>query len=177
MSNMGDHFPRAAKYDEASANSMGPNVLFLTEALCSRLDLEPGMRVLDLGCGKAISSIFLAREFDVQVWATDLWVKPTQNWKRIREAKVEDKVFPIYAEARALPYANDFFDAVISIDAYHYFGTDALYLGGHLLSLLKRGGWIGIVAPGLMAEIDGSPPAHLHQWIQDWDDPGQFFSF
>ncbi len=25
---------------------------------------------LDLGCGRAITSIFLAKEFDVQVWAT-----------------------------------------------------------------------------------------------------------
>ena len=29
------------------------------------MELEPGMRVLDMGCGKAISSIFLAKEFDV----------------------------------------------------------------------------------------------------------------
>ena len=35
--------------------------------------LEPGMRVLDLGCGKGLSSIFLAKEFGVQVWAADLW--------------------------------------------------------------------------------------------------------
>ena len=29
------------------------------------------MRVLDLGCGRAMSSIFLRREFGVQVWATE----------------------------------------------------------------------------------------------------------
>jgi hypothetical protein len=29
--------------------------------------------VLDLGCGRASSSIFLRREFGVQVWAADLW--------------------------------------------------------------------------------------------------------
>jgi cyclopropane fatty-acyl-phospholipid synthase-like methyltransferase len=36
------------------------------------MDLKPSMRVLDLGCGRAMSSIFLHREFDVQVWAVDL---------------------------------------------------------------------------------------------------------
>jgi len=36
------------------------------------LTLRPGMRVLDLGCGTALTSIFLAREYDVEVWATDL---------------------------------------------------------------------------------------------------------
>jgi len=31
---------------------------------------------------------------------------------------VEDRVFPFKAEAHNLPYANNFFDAAISIDAY-----------------------------------------------------------
>ena len=63
-------FPRSSKYDPAWVieNEMGPNVLWLTEFLCEALDLTPGMRVLDLGCGKALSSIFLAREFKVQVF-------------------------------------------------------------------------------------------------------------
>ncbi len=42
---------------------MGPNVLWLTEALSQVMELKRGMRVLDMGCGKAVSSIFLAREF------------------------------------------------------------------------------------------------------------------
>ena len=69
-------FPRSAKYDTAWTieNMMGPNVLWLTESLGQMMELRPGMRVLDLGCGTAISSIFLSREFDLQVWATDLWV-------------------------------------------------------------------------------------------------------
>ena len=58
---------------------MGPNVLWLTEALTQVLPLEPGMRVLDLGCGAAISSIFLARELGVQVWAADLWIEPRRT--------------------------------------------------------------------------------------------------
>ena len=41
---------------------------------------------LDLGCGKGLSSIFLAREFGVEVWAADLWIKPTENYKRFIEA-------------------------------------------------------------------------------------------
>jgi cyclopropane fatty-acyl-phospholipid synthase-like methyltransferase len=37
------------------------------------------MRVLDLGCGRAATSIFLRREFGVQVWATDLWTNASEN--------------------------------------------------------------------------------------------------
>ena len=86
-----DRFPRSARYDPAwvHTNEMGPNVLWMTEALSQVMAIKPGMRVLDLGCGTAMSSIFLAKEFSVQVWATDLWIKATDNLKRIREAKAE----------------------------------------------------------------------------------------
>ena len=62
----------------ASASG-GANALWLTEWLTEGLDLKPGMRVLDLGCGRANSSIFLHREFGVQVWATDLWFSASEN--------------------------------------------------------------------------------------------------
>lgn len=65
------------------------------------------------------------------MWATDLWIDASENYRRIGAAGVEDRVFPIGAEAHALPFAAGFFDAMVSIDAYHYFGTDDLYLESH----------------------------------------------
>ena len=151
---MTDLFPRSAAYDEdwVNENRMGPNVLWLAESVAERMTLEPGMRVMDLGCGKALSSVFLAREFGVEVWATDLWIKPAENWERIREAGLEGQVHPIYAEAHQLPYAEGFFDAIVSLDAYHYFGTADLYLE-NLAQFLRPGGEIGIVCPGFRREI------------------------
>ncbi len=55
-------------------NLMGPNALWLAEALSQVMDLQAGTQVLVMGCGKATSSIFLAREIQLQIWATDLWV-------------------------------------------------------------------------------------------------------
>ncbi len=149
-------------------NLMGPNALWLAEALSQVMDLQPGMRVLDMGCGRAISSIFLAREFSVQVWATDLWIGASDNWERIREAGAQDSVFPIHAEAHALPYAHEFFDALVSLDAYHYFGTDDLYLGT-FARFVPPGGQVGIVVPGLRHELSGGLPDHLASgWQWDW---------
>jgi SAM-dependent methyltransferase len=155
-------FPRSNGYDPAwvLAHQMGPNALWLLEWLCEALPLEPGMRVLDLGCGKGLTSIFLAREMGVHVWATDLWVGADPNWQRIREAGAADRVCPIHAEAHALPFAEGFFDAVVSIDAYHYFGTDDLYLG-YLARFVRTGGILGVVVPGLMQPIEGEIPPHL----------------
>jgi SAM-dependent methyltransferase len=163
--------PRSERYELrwAMEHCMGPNALWLTEDLTDRMGLLPGMRILDLGCGKALSSIFLAREFDMQVWAFDLWVVATENWNRVLEAGESHRVFPIHGEAHALPFAEGFFDAAVSVDAYHYFGTDDLYLAEYLAPLVRPGGQIGIVVPGIAEEIDGTLPAHLAvHWPPDF---------
>jgi cyclopropane fatty-acyl-phospholipid synthase-like methyltransferase len=165
-----DQFPRSARYDPGwvMKNLMGPNVLWLAEAMSQVMTLEPGMRVLDMGCGKALSSIFLTREFGVRVWATDLWIAATDNWQRICAAGLQDQITPIHAEAHALPFADGFFDAAISLDAYHYFGTNDLYLG-YYSRFVRPGGQIGIVVPGLDHEFSESVPEHLAPyWERDF---------
>jgi cyclopropane fatty-acyl-phospholipid synthase-like methyltransferase len=165
-----ERFPRSTGYDAKWVidNLMGPNVLWLAEFLGEAMTLSTGMRVLDMGCGKAVSSIFLAREFGVQVWATDLWIAADENRRRIEEAGMADRVFPIHAEAHALPFAGGFFDAAVSLDAYHYFGTDDLYLG-YYSRFVKPGGQIGIVVPGLTQEIGADIPTHLApHWVWDF---------
>lgn len=176
-----NRFPLSSKYDPqwVLENEMGPNALWLAEWLCGAMDLKPGMRVLDMGCGRAMTSIFLAKEFGVKVWANDLWISATDNWQRVREAKLENSVFPIHAEARNLPYAEGFFDALVSLDSYHYYGTDDLYLK-YFSRFVKFGGQIGIVVPALMREFEGEVPEHLTRETPSgsrfWD-PAECFSF
>lgn len=163
-------FPRASAYNPEwvlAHASGGANSLWLTEWAASALELQPGMRVLDLGCGKAASSIFLSREFDVQVWATDLWFSATENAERIRDAGVADRVFPIHADARSLPFAAGFFDAIVSIDAFPYFGTDDLYLN-YVVQFVREGGQLAHAGAGLMKEVSEEVPEHLQgMWSQD----------
>lgn len=161
-----ERFPRSSKYHPewiVASVSGGANALWMTEWLAEALDLRPGMRVLDLGCGRAASSIFLRRELGVEVWATDLWFSASENLQRVRDAGVEDGVYPIQADARSLPFAADFFDAVVCIDSYIYFGTDDLYLN-YLARFVKPGGPVGIAGAGLIREIDEAVPEHLREW-------------
>jgi SAM-dependent methyltransferase len=159
-------FPRSSAYHPEwvlAHASGGANALWITEWLTTAMDLRAGMRVLDLGCGLASSSIFLHREFGVQVWATDLWFSAGENIQRIRDAGVADHVFPIHADARALPFAPGFFDAIVSIDSFPYYGTDALYLN-YLANFVKPDGQIGVAGAGVVREVEGAIPEHLQAW-------------
>ncbi|MBZ9570591.1 methyltransferase domain-containing protein [Methanobrevibacter sp. TMH8] len=163
-------YPKTEKYESKwiEENWMGPNPLQLLEELCNNMNLSPGMKVLDMGCGKGLTSIFLAKEFDVTVFANDLWIDPTENLERFKEAGVDDKVFPLKAEAHGLPYAEGFFDAAIAIDSYQYYGADEIYFPVTFSKLVKQGGQFGIVCPGLMQEFKkGYPETHESFWYED----------
>ena len=167
-------YPRTEKYDPAwiEENWMGPNPLQLLEELCANMKLSQGMKVLDMGCGKGLTSVFLAKEFGVTVFANDLWIDPAENLQRFSAAGVDGKVFPFRAEAHALPYANGFFDAAIAIDSYHYYGADELYFPCTFARLVKPGGQFGIVVPGLAREFkNGYPDTMKSFWT------GEMFSF
>jgi len=149
-------------------NMMGPNSMKIIEELSESLRLEKNMRVLDLGCGKGLTSIFLAKEYDVTVFATDLWISATENYERIKSMGLEDKIIPIHSEAHDLPFAHEFFDLAISVDAYHYFGIEADYLTKHFAPLVKKGGQIAVAVPGLKKEFTNGIPAELlPYWIDD----------
>lgn len=167
---MSQQLPRSTKYDLkwilANASG-GANCLWLTEWLTERMNLHSGMRILDLGCGRAVSSIFLHREFGVQVWATDLWFSATDNFKVIRDAGADHAVFPIHSDARTLPFAVEFFDAIISIDSFPYYGTDDRYLA-YLARFLRPGGQLGIAGAGLVQEVESIPPHLSDWWEQDF---------
>jgi SAM-dependent methyltransferase len=165
-------FPRSSRYDASwmIGNQMGPNALWLLEWLCERLPLAPGMRVLDLGCGKAMTSVFLAKEFGLNVHAVDLWMDPDASWRRVVAAGAADHVCPMRAEAHALAFAAGYFDAVVSVDAYQYFGTDLLYLD-YLARFLRPGGLLGIVVPGLVRPLSDGVP----RWLTEPQSNGKTF--
>jgi cyclopropane fatty-acyl-phospholipid synthase-like methyltransferase len=164
-------FPRSSAYDPSwvFTNHMGPNVLWLIDALTQHLVLEPGMRVLDMGCGTAASSIFLAREFGVEVWAADLWVPPYENFRRIREAGLHEQVYAVHGEARAYPFQKGFFDALVSVDSYHYWGCEAGYVD-YAARFLKPGGRLGVIVPGDAGDRDPTGTFHSAAWWRElWE--------
>lgn len=99
------------------------------------------------------------------VAAVDLWIGAEDNEERIVEAGLGDLVTAVHSDAASLEFPEGHFDAIISVDAYHYFGTGREVLGS-IVRCLKPGGRLGVVVPGLRTEIDAWPD-HLARWWQD----------
>lgn len=166
-----DRYPRASTYDPAWLLSldMGPNPLWMLEDLATDLDLRPGMRVLDLGSGKGATSVFLAREYGVDVVAADWWVPAAEARAVFAAAGVADRVEAVHAEAHQLPFPPESFDAIVSVDAFEYFGTADSYLP-YLVGFLRPGGQLGMATPGMTVEVRelGAIPAHIKE-VFGWE--------
>lgn len=149
-------------WEACHRGAMGPGGAFLACDMARTLGLSPGQRVLDLGAGKALSSVFLARAFGVQVVAADLWIDPSTNAATVRDAGLEHAIVPLRVDARDLPFPSAWFDAVFCMDAYHYFGTDAFF-APTLEALLKPGGRLCIGGPCYAVETDALPASSRHR--------------
>lgn len=157
----------SSKYDTqfVNENLMGPNALKIMEELTSKLDLRPSMKVLDLGCGTGLTSIFLAKEFGVQVYATDLWIGATENFIRFKDMGLDNLITPLHADAQDLPFADEYFDAIVSVDAYQYFGGETTFMDDKLAPLVKPEGVIALAVPGFKKDIhDNLPPEFFLSW-------------
>ena len=156
-------YPKSEQYDKQFLleNMMGPNALKILEELTEGIKLTSDMKILDLGCGKGLTSIFLAKEFGVQVYATDLWITAAENFERFKKLGLEDRIIPIHANALDLPYAENYFDAVISVDSYHYFGNTPEFMDTKLAPYIKPNGIIALAFPGFKKDYHNNLPSEL----------------
>lgn len=131
---------------------LGAGGLLLVEELAQAMALRPGMRLLDLACGRCASSIFLAQHYDLNVVAVDNAVDPVENLRRVDAAGMKGKVTPVSMDARDLHFSQEQFDAIFCMNSYFYFGTGERYLD-HLTQFMRIGAVIGIATPCYAHEI------------------------
>ena len=141
---------------------MGPNPVKLEEELLIGHKIPKGAVVCDLGSGQGLTSVFLAKEYNFKVYAADLWSNPDENRTFFSKMGLNDEqIIPVKADAEALPFENEFFDAIVSTDSYNYFGRDPDYLDNKLLPFLKSGGYIYIAIPGMKKDCHNDLPKEL----------------
>jgi len=80
--------------------------------IAAKLNLKPGMKVLDIGCGWGGMAIFIAQHFDCEVVGVTLsGEQHAMGVKRVKEAGLEDKVDIRIQDYR---HIEETFDAVVS---------------------------------------------------------------
>lgn len=162
---------RSERYgtSELMKKIMGPNPVKLEEELLRDHRIPEGATVCDLGSGQGLTSVFLAREYGFTVYAADLWSEPEDNRRFFDEMGLSRaQIIPVKADAEQLPFEREFFDAVVSIDSYHYFGRDARFLDDKLLPFVRPGGYVYIAIPGMKEDChDHLPPELLLSWTPE----------
>lgn len=148
---------------------MGPNPIKLCEELMLENVTPAGATVMDLGSGQGVTSVFLAKECGFRVYAADLWSDPQENRAFFEKAGLTTaQITPVKADASALPFERDFFDAVVSVDSYNYFGRDNSYLDEKLMPFVKAGGYVYVAIPGMKKDChDHLPQELLLSWTPE----------
>jgi cyclopropane-fatty-acyl-phospholipid synthase len=110
------------------------------ELTCSKLALQPGERVLDVGCGWGAFALHAARHHGVHV--TGITLSPRQAAlarRRVEEAGLADRIEIRQADYREL--GGEPFDAIASIGMVEHVGEAAIDAYAQVLHrMLKPGG-------------------------------------
>ena len=95
--------------------------LQIAQDIAERYNLQPGDKILDVGCGKA----FLLYEFTRAVPGVEIAGLDISAYG-IANAKEEARPFLKEGNCTTLPYADDSFDFVYSINTFHNIKVDEL---------------------------------------------------
>lgn len=139
--------------DQMYEDFFGGGGLYLATRMVRTLHLRTGDIVLDLGCGKGPTAVFLAKHFGVNVIALDRWTSATSLDQKFTARGYRNRIVPLQMDVtKELPFAEDYFDAVFCMNSFNFYGGNVEFLR-HLLKHLKVGGQLCIGSEVLTHEF------------------------
>ena len=127
------------------------------ELICRKLDLEPGMRLLDVGCGWGSLILHAAEHYGVHATGVTLSAQQLDHIaKRIADRGLTDRVTVRLQDYRELAEAGEEFDAVSSVEMGEHVGEDQYpTYAGILLGALAPTG--RLLLQQMSRRIDAAP--------------------
>lgn len=125
-------------------DSFHPGGVGLTKRLGEKLELKPGMRLLDVASGKGESAIFLAQTFGCEVVGIDYGSRNVEeSGARAAAAGVQPLVSFETGDAEKIAHADTSFDAIICECAFCTFPNKST-AAQEFVRVLKPGGQVGL---------------------------------
>ena len=101
----------------ASVGANGYTTVEQADLLAERLDLRPGMRLLDIGAGRGWPGLHLAKRTGCEVVLSDLPPAALRDAAaRARSDRLQRRSACVAASANALPFKPGAFDAAVHTD-------------------------------------------------------------
>lgn len=130
----------------------------LSRFIVNQCKVRKEFKVLDVGCGSGSLSIAFAKQIgDGEVWGIDLWEKgdlagnvPERVLENIRIEGVEGIVKIKTADAREMPFTDNYFDAVASVYVLHNIHPNREKAVYEMIRVLKPGGTLAIAETGIL---------------------------
>jgi ubiquinone/menaquinone biosynthesis C-methylase UbiE len=110
--------------EQGRGEEMEHHHISITEQTLALMDLKPGERVLDLGCGAGWATRLMAQsvaggERPGQVIGLDV---SDEMIRRARAtSKDHDNVMFVVGSAQQIPWDENFFDKVLSVESFYYY--------------------------------------------------------
>ena len=136
------------------------------EIIARKLRLQPGARVLDIGCGFGSMALYLAEHHGAQVTGITL----AEEQLRVARRRATERGFEGQVEFRLEDYRKTLgsFDAIVSVGMFEHVGRPnyATYFR-RIHELLRPGGHALVHTIGRTP-----PPGGPNRWIQKYNFPG-----
>jgi arsenite methyltransferase len=133
-----------------------------TEELIALCHIERGGSVLDVGCGVGATACRLAKHYGCVVIGVDILEGMVHRaQERAEREGVSDQTTFRVADAQALPFENDQFDAVIT-ESVTAFPADKQQALNEYRRVVRPGGYVGL---NESTWIKDAPPPEIAAWV------------
>lgn len=125
----------------------GPATFEMALPLVKALNIQPGMRILEVGGGSGQIATTIAKYWNTTVITLEPWADNNDIQTYAAQQRVENQVLQLKTNAQSLPFADNTFDAILSIGSFEMIGDERPLALTEMVRVAKSGARIGIAEP------------------------------